>query len=235
MTASLPVAFSVADELARAGGRVVVLSSGDSDAGSRDAPLAFLPCRFESEEEVARAVAEAEGLLGGIDQFVHAWVADGLVEPMSFADIDERTWTSRCEATLEGAWWLTRQTIGPLRRAGGGSIVFMVPTVGMSGAAEFTMLATVSEGIRVLARGCARHWGKDRVTVHTVVTAPDHWVPPGWGEPLAASISLAVPAMGGPGDVGHDLAPIAALLGAPELHFWTAGTLVADGGVWMGL
>jgi len=32
-----------------------------------------------------------------------------------------------------------------------------------------------------------------------------------------------------------DIAPIVALLAAPEAHFVTAGTVVADGGIWMGL
>ena len=37
------------------------------------------------------------------------------------------------------------------------------------------------------------------------------------------------------GDTGSDLAPVIELLGTEEAHFLTAGTLVTDGGLWMGL
>jgi hypothetical protein len=37
------------------------------------------------------------------------------------------------------------------------------------------------------------------------------------------------------GDPGRDLAPVIELLGTDEAHFLTAGTLVTDGGLWMGL
>ena len=41
--------------------------------------------------------------------------------------------------------------------------------------------------------------------------------------------------MGRVGDPGSDLAPVIELLGTDEAHFLTAGTLVTDGGLWMGL
>ena len=41
--------------------------------------------------------------------------------------------------------------------------------------------------------------------------------------------------MGRVGDPGRDLAPVIELLGTEEAHFLTAGTLVTDGGLWMGL
>ena len=52
---------------------------------------------------------------------------------------------------------------------------------------------------------------------------------------LLREISLSVPAMGRVGDPGSDLAPVIELLGTEEAHFLTAGTLVTDGGLWMGL
>ena len=46
----------------------------------------------------------------------------------------------------------------------------------MAGAADFTMLAAVAEGIRVLAKACGRQWGVDGATVNTIAAAPHHWV-----------------------------------------------------------
>ncbi len=113
--------------------------------------------------------------------------------------------------------------------------MFLVPTVGMAGAAEFTMLAAVAEGVRVLAKGCGRQWGADGVTVNTIAAAPHHWVDPDTADTLTRAISLSTPAFGHPGDAADDLAPLVTLLDDPDAHFLTAGTLVADGGTWMGL
>ena len=44
-----------------------------------------------------------------------------------------------------------------------------------------------------------------------------------------------MPAFRATGEADDDLAPLVAALATPGTHFLTAATLVADGGVWMGL
>jgi 3-oxoacyl-[acyl-carrier protein] reductase len=114
-------------------------------------------------------------------------------------------------------------------------LVFVVPTVGMAGAADFTMLAAVAEGVRVLAKACGRQWGVDGATVNTVAAAPHHWVNADAADAVTRGISLSTPAFGNHGSVVDDLAPLIALLDDPDAHFLTAATLVADGGTWVGL
>jgi len=193
-----------------------------------------LDCAFASEADVVAALGAAEERLHGIDQIVHTWLAPGVVAPHRFMDLDEDEWAAGCEQSLAAAWWLARASAEPLR-ASTGSLVFIVPTVGMAGAAEFSMLAAVAEGVRVLAKGCGRQWGVDRVTVNTIAAAPHHWLEPDTADGLTRAISLSTPAFGHPGDAADDLAPLVVLLDDPDAHFLTAGTLVADGGTWMGL
>jgi 3-oxoacyl-[acyl-carrier protein] reductase len=193
-----------------------------------------LECDFGAESDVADALAAADERLDGIDQIVHTWLAPGVVSPHRFMDLDEDAWAAGCEHSLTAAWWLARASAEPLR-ASAGSLVFVVPTVGMAGAAEFTMLASVAEGVRVLAKGCGRQWGADGVTVNTIAAAPHHWMDTDTADSLTRAISLSTPAFGDAGDVVTDLAPLIALLDDPDAHFLTAGTLVADGGTWMGL
>lgn len=193
-----------------------------------------LECDFGSEAEVASAMGAAEERLGGIDQIVHTWLAPGVVVRHRFMDLDEDQWAAGCEHSLAAAWWLARASAEPLR-ASVGSLVFLVPTVGMAGAAEFTMLAAVAEGVRVLAKGCGRQWGVDGVTVNSIAAAPHHWLDDDTADGLTRAISLSTPAFGNPGDAAADLAPLIALLDDPDAHFLTANTLVADGGTWMGL
>ncbi|MEO8696548.1 MAG: SDR family oxidoreductase [Acidimicrobiales bacterium] len=232
VTGEHPLALGVAKWFVDAGARVALLAS--SPPGSSTGAL-HVACSFADERSVEIAVAEAAHALSGIDQVVHAWVADGLCDNRAFMDIDEAQWVRTCEASLEGAWWLTRRVIAPLRAAGGGSIVYLVPSVGLSGAASYSMLATVAEGIRVLAKGVGRQWVKHGVTANTIATAPGLWVGAENEDALARAISLAVPAYGRAGDATDDLAPLVSILADPGSHFISAATLVADGAVWMGL
>lgn len=193
-----------------------------------------LACGFTSEAEVAAALDAAAAELGGIDLLVHAWFPEALLQPADFAAIDEATWVSACEGAMEGAWWLARHArahLAPSR----GSLVLVVPTIGMAGGAGYAMLAAVAEGLRVLAKGCGRQWGAAGVTVNTVALAPHAFLPADAADALERAVSLSRPAMGGPGSLGDDVAPLLRLLAHDDAHFLTASTLVADGGLWMGL
>jgi NAD(P)-dependent dehydrogenase (short-subunit alcohol dehydrogenase family) len=199
------------------------------------AEVALLDCAFESEADVRAAIQTARDALGGtIDQVVHAWVEPALLEAQAFAELSEETWAVACEHTLEAAWWIARQA-SPALRETHGSLVFLVPTIGMAGGAGYAMLAAVAEGVRVLAKGCGRQWGTSGVTCNTVAVAPHHWTGDTAGKELTRNITLSVPAFGGEGDAANDLAPLVALLADNDAHFLTAATMVADGGTWMGL
>jgi meso-butanediol dehydrogenase / (S,S)-butanediol dehydrogenase / diacetyl reductase len=228
----------IAAALAAEGARVAVLESASPphvNGSLQTEAITRVTCDFASAAAVATGVNAAVEALGGIDQFVYAWYPDALTESTTFMEVSEDEWARLCEGALDAAWWLVRSLIGPLRGSGGGSIVFVVPTVGLTGASGFVMLSVVAEGLRVLAKGCGRCWGADGVAVNTLATSPALWVAPDHGERLLREISLSVPAMGRVGDPGSDLAPVIELLGTDEAHFLTAGTLVTDGGLWMGL
>jgi NAD(P)-dependent dehydrogenase (short-subunit alcohol dehydrogenase family) len=198
-------------------------------------PGASIACAFGSEADVAASVAEAVDRLGGLDQVVHTHVAPGLLREQVFVEVSTDGWVTDCEASLEAAWWLMRHVAAPLRAQGGGSVVTLVPSIALAGAAGYSMLATVAEGLRVLAKGCGRQWAQYAITVNTIAAAPHHWVADDAGEALSRAISLSKPAFGHYGEADDDLAPLVAGLASPEMHFLTAGTLVADGGLWMGL
>ena len=119
----------------------------------RGAQVAAVDCSFTSEDEVGTAIAAAERALGGVDQVVHTWLAPSLVTPRAFTDLDEAAWVDGCERSMEVAWWLARRVVAPLSSTRG-SMVFVVPTIGMSGGANFSMLAATAEGMRVLAKAC---------------------------------------------------------------------------------
>jgi 3-oxoacyl-[acyl-carrier protein] reductase len=232
VTGAHSLASGLASWFAGGGADVVMMAEPEASAPSG---VTLVGCDFGSANAVRRALEASTEALGGLDQVVHAWMAHGLIERVAFMDVDEATWLGRCERSLEATWWLSQHVIGPLRAAGGGSVVYLVPSVGLTGAAGFSLLATVAEGIRVLAKGCGRQWGKHHVTANIVVTEPGLWVGSDAAYELFRSISLSVPAFADVADPGEDMGPLVSVLGDASTHYLTASTLVADGGIWMGL
>jgi len=85
-----------------------------------------------------------------------------------------------------------------------------------------------AEAIRALAKGIAKTWGKDGITVNTIAYALGT-------DGDTAKTSLAPPALGRIADIEADIAPVVALLDSSDAHFVTGTTLVLDGGSWMAL
>ena len=227
ITGDHDLARGLADGLRRTNGTARVTILGGADA----------PCSFDSESAVQTGLHDAaEGLGGGpgVDQLIHAWYPPALLAGAKFVDLDEASWAGACERSLQVGWWTARHALDLLRPSQG-SMVFVVPTLGMSGAAGYAMLATVAEALRGLAKGCGRQWGAHGVTVNTIAIAPHLLVGDDAGGELSRAVSLSNPALGGPGDPAQDLAPLIHLLAGKDAHFLTASTLVADGGLWMGL
>ena len=232
ITGTSPLARGLAVGLIDRGATVAVLAP---DASAIAVPgVTPVDCGFVSENQIAAALATAEGGLGGIDQVVHTWLAPSVVVPHVLVELDEAAWIHGCERSMEAAWWLARRVVTPLT-ATHGSMVCVVPTVGMSGGAQFSMLAATAEAMRVLMKACGRQWGLVGITANTLAAAPNHWVTDDEADALTRSVSLSKPAFGTPGDPAADLAPLVEMLADPGAHFLTAGTVVADGGIWMGL
>lgn len=184
-----------------------------------------------SRPAVASVVADAADELGGIDTIVHVQVVAS--QRRSVVDSSTAEWVGCCEESMEAALHLAQEAHGPLA-ARGGRLVFVVPTIAMSGAAGFAGSAAAAEGIRVLAKGLAKQWGHYGITVNTIAVGPQSVLEGDLGAELSASVALAAPALGRPGDPELDIAPVIAALSGPETAFVTGSTLYADGGVWMG-
>ena len=119
------------------------------------------------------------------------------------------------------------QAVHPHLAGNDGRVVFLTPTLSMSGAPGFVPLSAAVEGQRLLAKSAARQWGVDGITVNCVAPAP---------RVLgleAGEVALSGPALGRDGDPEADLGPIVAFLCSAGSHFLTGATLSADGGVWM--
>lgn len=197
-------------------GRVVLLTGTGTTLGDGLAEgLAALGADVLPIAGPADVVAPADAL-------VHAAVVAAALEPRALVDVDDGRFEEIWEGTMRMSLALLQAVHGIVTR-----VVFLTPTLSMSGAELLTPYAAAVEGQRLLAKSAARQWGADGITVNCVARAP---------ELVGATVggmALSAPALGGAGDPATDLAPVVAFLCSEAAHFVTGTTITADGGVWM--
>lgn len=153
--------------------------------------------------------------------------------PTDCADMSSEMWAQGCEQPIAEALTCLAQHRDALL-ATNGHVVFVVPSFAMSGAKGFSAAAAAGEGLRTLAKGAAKQWGKDNVRVNTIALDPQHFVPGEAGEQLSAVMGLATSSgFGHKGDIATDIASALDWLTAEDARFITGATLTLDGGIWM--
>ena len=178
---------------------------------------------------ISTGIGAGVSLIGRPDLVVH--VPPVPASPVPLVDQTTQRWVEACEAPMAEAFAVARACRPHLSDRA--RLVWVMPTVAMGGAAGFVGSAAASEGIRALAKSAARQWGPEGLTTAVLAVAPEVAFTPEAGAELAATTTLADPALGRPGDPYGDLAPLLDLLADPAARFVTGATLVADGGVWM--
>lgn len=154
-------------------------------------------------------------------------------EPTDGADMSVDIWAQGCEQPIAEALTCLAQHRDALL-ATNGHVVFVVPSFAMSGAKGFSSAAAAGEGLRTLAKGAAKQWGKDNVRVNTIALDPQHFVPGEAGKQLSAVMGLATSSgFGHKGDIATDIASALDWLTDDDARFITGATLTLDGGIWM--
>jgi NAD(P)-dependent dehydrogenase (short-subunit alcohol dehydrogenase family) len=187
-------------------------------------------CGFKDCTETIEAFAQVATALGPIDLVVHAVGDPSALVQAPLVDIDEDTWDAHGEALLRAGLW-SAQAARIQLTGRGGTIVFVIPTIAMTGAFGLVPYATAMEGQRALVRSAARMWGALGIRVNCV-SPPLELM----GDAVASGAEappLNTSALGRPPDGRSDLAPVIAMLASDNGHFVTGTTIPVDGGVWM--
>jgi len=212
-------------------GRVVLVTGGGSGIGEaialglRDAgaTVGIFDGPIASRADANGAFSEVAEANGPLDAVVHALVDPAALVATPLEETDPASWDERCEALLRTALWCCQAAHDALRERGG-RIVFVTPTVGLTGGAGLVPYATAVEGMRALAKTAARQWGGQGIAVNCVA-------PPVELVGAASGPDVAVPAFGRLPDARTDVAPVVATLVGDA--FVTGTTLVVDGGMVM--
>ena len=230
------VAEQLQSGLSTRGWDVMVVSEDGSESGVSDA--GFASDKSDSDTTASRSAAVSNGTApkstaaqAGLNMLVI--VCPCPQEPTDCAEMSAEMWAEGCEQPMAEALACLAQHRDALL-ATKGHAVFVVPSFAMSGAKGFSAAAAAGEGLRTLAKGAAKQWGKDNVRVNTVALDPQHFVPGETGERLSAVMGLATSSgFGHKGDIATDIASALDWLTAEDARFITGTTLVLDGGIWM--
>jgi NAD(P)-dependent dehydrogenase (short-subunit alcohol dehydrogenase family) len=151
---------------------------------------------------------------GTVDAVVHVVTdPDGCAErPVASMGVDE--WNRRGDGVLEQAIHAAQDAFRRMHERGG-RLVFVVPSLGLTGAAGLAPVAAAAEGVRSLSKTAARQWGSHGITTACVARRV--------AGPVVAISSLDDP-------TADEVADTVAFLVTDALHAATGATLVLDGG-----
>jgi 3-oxoacyl-[acyl-carrier protein] reductase len=149
-----------------------------------------------------------------VDAVVHVVAdPDGLAEH-SVASMDVDEWNRRSDRVLHDAIRAAQDAYRRMRDRGG-RLVFVVPSLGLTGAAGLAPVAAAAEGVRSMTKSAARQWGKHGITTACLARR--------LAGPVVAISSL-------PDPTEDEVADTLALLLTEELRAATGTTIVLDGG-----
>jgi NAD(P)-dependent dehydrogenase (short-subunit alcohol dehydrogenase family) len=227
--------------------RVVAVLGGDTGPGAElAAGLADLGASvgalgagdLRHRDSATDALHRLTGEVGGLDAVVVASVGTEHTERGVFGALDPGEWRARVELPLRRTLVCFQAAFAGL--GGGGSMVLVVPTLSLTGAAGFVPWAAVTEGQRALAKAAARAWGPRTITVNCVAVpaallqyddvtgdGPARRDGPGLDRPGLPPAALAPP------DMRADVASVVHALLGPLWRSVTGATVAVDGGVWM--
>jgi len=231
---------AIAEELARAGARVVI-SSNEADACERVAAemraagwsATGICCDVSSRPQVTALAADAERWQGRIDILVcNAGVAPHMGPIAAASDAD---WELTMTVNLRSIIWLTGLVIPGMAARGGGSVILTSSLSGLRGNKSLGLYGVSKAGCAQLARNLAVEWGPKNVRVNAIspgLIATEFARPlTDNAEVLARRLALTpLRRTGSPAEI----AGVAVLLAAPAGAFITGQNLVVDGGTLIG-
>lgn len=171
-------------------------------------------------------VAEAESVFGPVTDLVNN---AGVVEFASIESSSDDTFRRVLDVDLLGAFYGMRAVLPSMRRAGGGEIVNVSSTAGLTGYAGIAGYVAAKWGLRGLTKAAALEFAPDRIRVCSVHPGPIRTpMTAGMGEEMVAGQPIG--RFGDPEEVARMVLFVAA-----DATFSTGSEFVLDGGATAGI
>jgi meso-butanediol dehydrogenase / (S,S)-butanediol dehydrogenase / diacetyl reductase len=225
-------------------GKRVVVTGGTSgigaatvqrfrDEGSRVAAIADrdvedpgLLCDVADADQVARAFARVDELLGGVDVLV---ANAGISVRKAFLEIEEADWRRVLDVNLTGVFHCAQQAARRMIDADGGVILMTASTNGLTGHPFYADYNAAKAGVIQLARTMALELAP-RVRVSSV--CPGYVLTPmqraEYSDEMLAEVNAGIPL--GRHAAPEEIAALFAFLASDEGAYFTGATISIDGG-----
>jgi len=232
------IGLGIARTLAQAGAHVVISSRKQEDCARVAAELRAeglraegLACHIGRMGDIARMSTHLMDCHGGLDVLVN----NAVLSPVrSIAETDLGLFTKTVEVNLGGYWHLSAEAVKLMAPRGGGSIVNISSIAALHPDQGLALYSTLKTALIGLSRSFAMEYGPQGVRVNTVL--------PGmiltkladkYDEATKARVIGRTPLrrLGTPEDVARAVLYLA----SPAASFVTGASLVADGGLTVGL
>ncbi|ROO86836.1 3alpha(or 20beta)-hydroxysteroid dehydrogenase [Actinocorallia herbida] len=218
--------------LAAEGARVVLTdvdAAGEGVAARIGDGALFVRHDVRNADDWARVVERAEGAFGSVDILVNnAGVADH--EPIE--SLSEERFRREWEVNALGVFLGMKAVVGPMARAGGGSIVNVCSIssmVGEAGAVGYTASKFAAYG---MTRVAAKEFGPKGIRVNSVHPGPID-TPLLHDAPGSADAVLMMKEMSPLGRIGapEEVSAVVLFLASDDARFVTGSGYVVDGGL----
>ena len=228
---------SIAQELARAGAKVVI-SSRKADAC--EAVLAefrkegleaiAMPCNISRKDEVKALFDHTIAAFGKVDILVCNAAVNPYYGPI--AGLPDETFDKIMNSNVRSSLWFANLVIPGMVERGGGSIILVGSIGGILGNAVIGAYGMSKAADHALARNLAVEWGPKNIRVNAIAPGlvKTDFARALWeDDKLRAAREAATPLrrLGKPEEIGG----IAVFLASKAGSFTTGQTIVADGGV----
>jgi 3-oxoacyl-[acyl-carrier protein] reductase len=220
---------AVAAHFLRAGARVVLLDRSAAvhavaaELGADGAVTADLA----DEQEVARAVAEAEGVLGRIDVLVSS---HGILTEAPVVDMDLATWQRTIDVDLTSVFLVTRAVLPGMLARRDGRIIQIASQLGQKGGTGLAHYAAAKAGVIAFTKSLALEVSASNVLANVIAPGPiETPLVDGISEDWKAAKRRELP-LGRFGTV-DEVAPVAVMLAAdPDGNLFVGQTLGPNSG-----
>jgi NAD(P)-dependent dehydrogenase (short-subunit alcohol dehydrogenase family) len=228
---------SIAEELARAGARVVV-SSRKAEAceqvraefEKQGYEVLARPCNVSRKEELEALVQATQTRWGGIDIAVANAATNPYYGPL--ADIPDEAFDKIFQNNVKSVLWLAGLTLPGMAERGGGSFITVGSIGGIIANTVIGAYGMSKAADHMLVKNLAAEWGPKNVRVNAIAPgliktdfAKALWEDDKRGKEREAATPLR--RLGEPRDIGA----IAVFLASAAAAFITGQVIVADGGV----
>lgn len=187
------------------------------------------------------AFDEVAKILGGLDALIHAAALPDQPLIATVDDLSTAQWIEASETPVKRAMFAMQAAYRIMAGNGGGRIVLVQPTLGVSGRPGTAAISAAVEGQRILGKVAARQWGGAGISVNAVLIGLD-CAAPSLADGVAVAAAVAEVGTGyvppalravGTSEPTRHLAPLVAFFASPEGGLVTGQTVIADGGAWM--